>query len=258
MPITTAEIAKNHMGDMAEAKRLIGLAKLAGFDNVKFQAYDRKLINPAHPNAPRYDVAHLTMDQLRELGEYAKENKIGLHCSVFNTSVILPLSFFTRIVKIPSTFMANDTMIRRCLDRFEEVHISTGFHDFSTFLKVARKYESEIKRIVYYSCRSEYPATSPRFWRIGEFVQKYGRAGYSDHSVGVDDCFYAHMLGADYIEKHFNDRKRKRTYETDITEWVCLSNKIKHVLGTSGEDSPTEEELRNFKLYSLEYIKSDD
>ena len=106
-PELIAECGKVHQGSIEKAKTMIRKAKDAGFDSVKAQSYSLLDLNPEHPNYKRNFKCWLSLKDLEDLADYAKDFGLKFYCSAFSTSVIEPLSKFTDRIKIPSTYVNN-------------------------------------------------------------------------------------------------------------------------------------------------------
>ena len=62
-------------------------------------------------------------------------------------------------------------------------------------------------------CISSYPAKDEELnlQSINKLDKNY-LVGFSDHSIGIDNCLYAHILGAKIIEKHFTLNKKDKSF----------------------------------------------
>jgi len=257
-PKLIAEIAKTHDGDINVASKLIEDAKTAGFDFVKFQSYDIEDIHE-HPNKERYIKCHLTLKQLRELWHVANQNDIGFYCSCFSYPLIDRLREFTDIIKIPSTFFSHEVFVKKCMNVFDQVHLSSGMHPlnevalkFSSYVDgLYRSQEKRKTNIVLYHCVSEYP-TPPEHAKMGRTGGYYFR-GYSDHTVGVDAMLIASTRGVDYIEKHFSNKDNAPVWCTTIEEMRDFHEGFAQLFRYFKDDGMSEEEKKNYDFYKKEF-----
>jgi N-acetylneuraminate synthase len=250
-PVLIAELAKVHDGDFSKAEKLILNAKEAGFDAVKFQAYDLADIMPSHPNAERYKKCHLSLDQLSMLRDYSISLGMDCWCSIFSRGLVEPLSGIFSRVKIPSTFMRNYRLVTECMYHFNEVHISTGMHTVEEIEECKKNYGAShyLSRPVFYHCTSLYP-TPAHLERLGR-IRDLHLTGFSYHGNNVRSVVNAYLLGAKYIELHYNPVAEP--WQWNDMDMVELKEKFE-CLQKSMEDSPlTEKETSNFAFYSGEY-----
>jgi N,N'-diacetyllegionaminate synthase len=255
-PTLIAEIAKAHNGNMDLAKKLIDDAKTAGFDYVKFQAYNIEDIKPEHPNYDRYVQCHLTIEQLHELSRHADNYDIGFYCSAFSYSLIDKLREFIDRIKIPSTFFNVDFFIAKCLNTFKEVHLSTGMNSFDTIIKMYSYYTSRYclnsnSKLVLYHCVSEYP-TAPECAKMNRTGGMHFR-GYSDHTSGIEAMLLATIRGVDYIEKHFSTLSTSKKWDANIDDMWEYHDRAEHFLKYFIDHGVSNNEVDNYNFYRKEF-----
>ena len=255
-PILIAEIAKAHNGDMNLAKKLIDDAKTAGFDYVKFQAYDIEDIKPEHPNYDRYVKCHLTIEQLKELCKYAEFYNIGFYRSCFSYSYIDKLREFTDKIKIPSTFFNVEYFVSKCLNTFPEVHISSGMNSFDNIIKTYSHYVTKYclngkAKLTLYHCVSEYP-TTPECAKMNRTGGMHFR-GYSDHTAGIKAMIISTIRGVDYIEKHFSTLSTSKKWDANIDDIWDYHDRAEHYLKYFIDHGMSNNEIDNYNFYRKEY-----
>lgn len=238
-PRLIAEVAKLHFGDMNKAKEMISLCAEHGVTGVKFQSYDQSDINKNHENFSKDYKCHLTIEELYELSQVAKRNKLTFHCSAFSKSVLEPLSKFTDVIKIPSTFFSKLDFIGEATKYFNEIHISTGFHSFEdTAMGMAELVTTYPRhRFIFYHCVSEYPNTRFNLQRI----ERLNMHGYSHHSHDISPLLYAWFLGANNLEFHVMANK------FDSKLWCVSYDSIKEL----------NKKIEDFKYYYEDKDNSD-
>tara|TARA_B100000686_G_scaffold153404_1_gene160789 strand:+ start:16820 stop:17797 length:978 start_codon:yes stop_codon:yes gene_type:complete len=209
-----AEIGINHDGKINKAKKLILEAKKNGADAVKFQHFEAgDLYLKNSKNFKILKKLELSEKTLSSLRKYAKKIKINFFCTPFS---IRSAQFLNKIkidgYKIASMDNLNKLLIKKCTSFKKKVFISMGMmslKEINTLLKISKKN----KKIIPLHCVSEYPVKKNNHGLevIKYIKQKLGDKsffGYSDHSIGLDACKIALLLGAKVIEKHFTLKKR--------------------------------------------------
>jgi sialic acid synthase SpsE len=243
-PRLIAELGKIHCGNVQTAKKLIGLAARAGVNAVKLQAYEVKDLMPDHKNYKRNKLSHLQIGELYDLKKVAAKHDIEFWCSCFSKSLIKPLSEFTDTVKLASTYLEKDDYIQSCLDNFEEVHVSTGFHDRATVAALVEKYKS----VLFYHCTSEYPVHE-RF-NLAR-IRELGLRGYSHHARAVEPMLYAWMMGAQNIEFHFYmDNSSWRLDEHAVRYLIKQINSLYPMVRDRGS---SREMGKNYEFFKKEF-----
>lgn len=144
---------------MGLAKHYIEKSKEAGADLAKLQYYFADEIMPKEdPRFEQVKKAQLSLDQLRELKEYCEQIGIGFLCTpFFSTGRVEELARLgLRRVKIREADSSNEAMIRRALDLFDEVWVSTTkipldpffmFHPHIRWLMATPKYPFPIEEL---------------------------------------------------------------------------------------------------------------
>lgn len=256
-PYLIAECAKEHGGDIDIAKKYIKSARDAGFNCVKFQSYDLRDLNKAHPNYDRNYQCHLHMDTLKELNDYSKKCGIDFHCSAFSKSVIEPLSKFTSRIKIPSTFLTYTDFVFDCIDYFDDIHISTGMHSRKTIDGFRNIYEEDTKNklIIYYHCISDYNSSTTKGLKLNRIATDF-MTGFSYHGRHQEAVMQAINFGASLIELHYTmsdiNLSKFKWSSSDIKTLLALININNEMTEDNGEPSDIEKE--NFHFYSEEFM----
>jgi N,N'-diacetyllegionaminate synthase len=251
-PKLIAECAKLHYGNMERAKEMISLCANHGVNAVKFQSYDIKDINKDHNNYSKDCRAHLTVQELYELSMYAKAKNLDFYCSAFSLSVLEPLSAFTEIIKIPSTFFGKEEFVGEATKHFNELHLSTGFHSFEDTNWLMDKYKKLYPRhkLIFYHCVSEYPNTRYNMQRI----KKLNMQGYSHHSAEIWPMILAWIIGAKQLEFHVmtnvQDSKLWCVRYQDINDML---RKMEDILYYYTDKDNSEIEKTNFEFFKTEF-----
>ena len=237
-PKIIAEIGCNHMGEMAIAKELIDLAKIAGVKYVKFQKRKNKELlteeqfNTPHPvfensygdtYGAHREYLEFSVDQNKELKNYCDSIGIVYSTSVWDvTSAKEMISFEPEFLKVPSACNNNYKMLRVLRDEFKgQVQLSIGMTTKIEVEEIVNFFEETNqakRRLVIYSCTSGYPVPAKDValleinWLYENYESRVNEIGFSGHHLGVALDIAAYTLGARWIERHFTkDRTWKGT-----------------------------------------------
>jgi N,N'-diacetyllegionaminate synthase len=216
-PLIIVEVADAHYGDLNLAKAYIRKASELNFEVIKFQHHipDEEMLPdiPISKNMkePLYDFLKknaLTIDQHKELEDYATKLNINYLCTPFSLAAAKELNDNLNIwaFKIGSgEFLDHPTIIE--LMKFNKpLILSTGM---STESEVDETYEIiKIHKpgIVFMNCTSAYPPSFEDIHLkfIQKMISKYSGVvvGHSDHMPNKLTSIAAFCLGARVIEKH--------------------------------------------------------
>jgi N,N'-diacetyllegionaminate synthase len=216
--VIIAEIGECWNGDFGQAKRLIEVAASAGCDYAKFQTLDREGIGEDDPERDWFLSIALDADQLKELRAHARLHGIGFLVTPEKKKQAEMLAAIgCQEVKIASSCLVDDDLLRFVSARFRRVFISTGLADLEEIDRAVRQLAA-VPELFIFHCIAEYP-TGPLLEERGLaalsdadvhmrmmqiLAERYpqARAGYSDHTVGLLAPVVAAAAGARAIEKH--------------------------------------------------------
>jgi N,N'-diacetyllegionaminate synthase len=212
----TAELGKNHLGNLTLAKHLIDKAKEAGVDAVKFQTHiasDEQLKD--HVVSPHFDRSRyewvkentLPKQWFEEVFDYAR--KIGLICystPMSRAAAEMLNDLGVPAFKIGSADISDFHMLEFVAQTMKPVILSTGMstlQDIKRSLDFVSRYNDQIvlvHAVSLYPC----PAALMNLKTMWTLREEFDRpVGLSDHSVGIHLSIAAVAVGAVYIEKHF-------------------------------------------------------
>lgn len=204
-----AEIGWNHLGDIHLAKDMISAAAECGVDFVKFQSWSVSNLKQGEWDSDGrrqiYEKAELSYADHEILIDHCKSNNVRFLTSVFSAKDLdkLPPSYGFAI-KIPSTEINNEELMKACTARFKTLFVSTGA---STLAEIAQMREciSEDCYLTLLHCISMYPCALEKsnMSRMKLLKAMTKHVGYSDHTLGTAAAFYAISTGAEVVEKHF-------------------------------------------------------
>ena len=198
-----------------------------------------------------------------KLFNYSKSKNLDCFASIFNhSSIDTLLKFSNKFIKIPSLEAYDLELIRKSLDLFENVLVSTGALKFEE-LKSLEKFKN-CENLTVLHCVSSYPLKleNSNFSKFFYLKEKFKKVGYSGHCEGIDDALFALSNGAVAIEKHFTSdnklpgRDNKFAILKDELKFLCNYEnsiiKMKNDKGLDLQDS----EIEAFKNYRGRWKKN--
>lgn len=273
-----AEAGVNHNGSVTIAKQLIDKAVEAGVDIIKFQTFkSEKLVSKSARQAEYQkkniggtaDDSQLNMLKKLELSEhdhevlinYCHEKGIKFFSTAFDMESLDYLhSLKMGMWKIPSGEVTNFPYLRKIASYQEPVILSTGMcdlEDVRAAIEVLLKFGVKKDQITVLHCNTEYPTPfeDVNLKAMLEISDKFGvKAGYSDHTNGIEVPIAAVALGAQVIEKHFTLDKNmegpdhKASLEpAELKAMVMAIRNIEKALG-DGHKVITESERKNMAI----------
>jgi len=271
-----AEAGVNHNGSIKLAKKMVDVAKKAGADAVKFQAYESGMLTSRFAPKARYqrEVTGSAQTQLQmlkslELDKYAQRilidycrmRKIQFLSTPFDLgSIGILVNLGIKVFKIPSGEITNLPYLRKIGSLKKRVIMSTGMSTLAEVkraLKVLMESGTARKNISLLHCNTAYP-TPFEDANINAMVtmKKSLRlnVGYSDHTRGIEASIAAVALGATIIEKHFTlDRSmqgpdHKASLEPfELKHLVNAIRNVEKAMG-GGTKNPSSSEIENIPV----------
>ena len=201
------EAGVNHNGNLETALKLVDVAKKAGADAVKFQAF-----NAARLKRPEIKHLELSEPQLRDIAAYAKAAEIEFMCTAFDPDWLVYVDKFVKRHKIASGCLENWPLLDSAKLTGKPIILSTGMSDVNrigrAFTRIQEQHVSDwIGKHAILHCVSAYPcpteaanlkAMDTLIWQWGDKAT----IGYSDHTLGITVPIAAVGRGAQIIEKH--------------------------------------------------------
>ncbi|MDE6510554.1 MAG: N-acetylneuraminate synthase [Muribaculaceae bacterium] len=269
--IIIAEAGVNHNGDFETAKKMIAAAKEAGADYVKFQtAVPELVISEFAPQAEyqkentgveesQLDMCrkiHLPLSDYRPLADYCKEVGIGFMSTPFDlTSIDLLAEIGQDYFKIPSGEITNLPYLRKIAEKGIPVILSTGMSTIEEIEEAVQiltgchhttpeGFKPTLTRddVTVLHCNTQYPTPYHDINLRAMQTLADGldvKAGFSDHSLGIEAPIAAAALGAHVIEKHFTLSREmagpdhKASLEPD--ELKAMVTSIRHIEEALGD-----------------------
>lgn len=221
-PYLIAEIGGNFT-TIDEARRLVDLAAECGCDAVKVQTFRAETLTSRKAMfgmentgiASQYDhFLKYELDETshRQVFEYARgKGLIAFSTPSHETDVDLLEGLGVPAHKIGSDDAVNIPFLKYVARTGKPVLLSTGMCTMAEVERAADAILAEGNdQIILFHCTTNYP-THPESVNLRAMVsmrEKFGLpVGYSDHTLGIDVCFTAAVLGAPVLEFHFTHDK---------------------------------------------------
>ena len=212
-PFIIAEIGASHNGSLERCLNLIGAAKRAGADAVKFQAFtpDTITLNCDRPefliaDGPwkgwrlyeLYYAAQTPRKWFPILFEVARNMDLVPFASVFSPEDCdFVMQFNPDLMKIASFEITDIPLIEHVGRAGKPLLLSTGMATEKEIeMAIDRASEAGAEDVISMCCVSSYPASA------SAAPLARGMSGISDHSIGIEIPVAATALGAFVIEKH--------------------------------------------------------
>lgn len=233
MVFIAAEIGVNFR-DFREVKRMIGLAKDAGVDGVKFQVFREEHIK-GHPREAELHDLILKQSDIQFLKDTAHECGIEFFATpMYPEAVDMLEKVGVKRYKIRYADRCNKTLISRIVKTDISKPIFLSCDDEYMDQDYFDREEFERLRFVY--CVPEYP---PKRVELPVFCDE-PYDGYSNHYPSISVPLAAAARGAEYIEVHVKQDKYPKGYKpiddavsltfSDLKELIRLTREIEKVI----------------------------
>ena len=216
-----AEAGVNHNGDLKIAKEMVGVAKNAGVDAIKFQTFVTENLVTRNAQTAEYQKHNtgkqetqfemlkrleLSYDNYKELKELCSETGIEFLSTPFDIESIKMLERLDiDKFKVPSGEITNYPYLVQIAQTGKPLIMSSGMCTWSEIadaVQVLRDHGTTDLSLLH--CTTEYPApyNEVNLKVINAMQDKFGvKVGYSDHTQGIEVAVAAVAMGAEIIEK---------------------------------------------------------
>jgi len=287
-PYIIAELSANHNGQLARAKKTIGMAKSMGADAIKLQTYTADTLTiksdkedfqihgglwDGYNLYELYEEAHTPYEWHKELFEHARDLRITCFSTAYDESAVDLLEDLNNPAYKIASFEAIDLpLIKYVAQTKKPIIISTGMASLDEISEAFETaYENGSGEIILLHCVSGYPVPPEQtnLATIADIAKKFKVVtGLSDHTLGTSVAVAGVALGACVIEKHVClSRKDKGvdsafSLEPDELKQLCENTKIAwKAIGSPGYDQK-EVEVDNIKfrrsIYAVKDIRKGD
>lgn len=239
MVFIAAELGVNFR-DFREVKRMIGLAKDAGVDGVKFQVFRDEHIK-GHPREAEMHDLILKQSDIQFLRDTADECGIEFFATpMYPEAVDMLEKVGVKRYKIRYADRCNNDLINAILKTNKKVLLSCdkAYLDHLMYGKGSEVvFNPAIIHYIY--CIPEYPPPLDEIYFPADFGDSLFN-GYSNHYPSISVPLAAAARGAKYIEVHVKQDKYPKGYKpiddavsltfSDLKELVRLTREIEKVI----------------------------
>jgi N,N'-diacetyllegionaminate synthase len=227
-----AEAGVNHNGNLANAKKLVDIAKKATVDAIKFQTwitdeiivedaakvdYQKRNLADKETQYQMIKKLELSFQQFDTLIKYCKKKKIIFFTTAFDLKSLEFIKNKIQIVKIPSGENNNYPLLKRIGQLNKITYLSTGMSsikDIRYALRVLEKYGLKKRNITIMHCTTAYPTKllDVNLLALHDIKKNFPgyNLGFSDHTIGHESAIASIGIGATVIEKHITINKNMK------------------------------------------------
>lgn len=234
------EIGINHNGDMDITKKLIDMAKNAGWDAVKFQKRTIDIVySEGVLNAPRESPWGTTQREQKEGLEFGKEefDIIDAYCREkdiewFASAWDIPSQEFLRQYEMPynkvaSALITHLDFLHAVASEGRPTFISTGMTTYGDIDRAVEIFRAVECPFMLMHTISTYPSPEEdlNLSMMANLRERYScHVGYSGHEASVSPSVVAAAMGAAAIERHITlDRAMYGSDQAASLEWAGVS-----------------------------------
>ncbi len=236
------EAACNHLGSFTVAVAMIGAAKEAGADAIKFQMYVTEKIND--PSLHDY-LEHWRLEEDEHIFLKKTCEQIGIEymCSAFDIeSPDILADMKVGRIKIPSGQIHNKTYLRKAASLGIPLIMSTGM---STITEIEDAVNILGEPAILH-CTSAYPVPDEdvNLNSMMSLMKHFPNheVGFSDHTMNLLAAVIATSMGAKIIERHFTLSRYMVTSDSpasfepkELKTYIESINKVKTIMGEYGK-----------------------
>jgi len=269
-PLLIAEIGGNHEGDFSYAKKLTKLAISTGVDVIKFQIYSGSGLVSRVESKKRFEhfrKFELSKDQHIEIANMCKKAKVIYLASVWEESCLNWIDRYLKFYKIGSGDLTAYPILSQLAKRDKPIILSTGLStlkEIKNTIKFLRQQNKKYKQENYLAllqCTSSYPTDDREVNLnvINTLKQSTNLpVGYSHHNKGDLALIAAYLMGAQILEFHFTDTRKRKTFRDhkislnpqETKELISKIKKINLIKGKSIK-KPTQNEIKSKHIQSF-------
>ncbi len=269
-PLLIAEIGGNHEGNFSYAKKLTKLAISTGVDVIKFQIYSGSGLVSHVESKKRFEhfrKFELSKEQHIEIANMCKKANVIYLASVWEESSLNWIDRYLKFYKIGSGDLTAYPILSQLAKRDKPIILSTGLSTLKEikntikFLRLQNKKYKQQNYLALLQCTSSYPTNDKEVNLnvINTLKQSTNLpVGYSHHNKGDLALITAYLMGAQILEFHFTDTRKRKTFrdhKISLTtiETKRLIKKIKKINVLKGlhkkQPSTSEIKSKNIKTF---------
>jgi len=268
-PLIIIELGINHNGNLQLAKKIIKEAKKSGAEIIKHQTHipddemsiEAKKIVPSNSKINIYDLikkCSISESQEFKIKKFVEKNKMIFISTPFSRkSVDRLVKFNVPAFKIGSGECNNYPLVDYICSFNKPVILSTGMNDLKSIKRSVRIIESYKLQYALMHTTNLYPTPHKlvRLNALTELKDNFPNAviGLSDHTSDNVTSIAAIAMGANLIEKHFVDSKKRKgpDIKASIDKFQLkdlISSSKKLYVAMPGKKSPVKEEKKTMKF----------
>jgi sialic acid synthase SpsE len=251
--LIVAEVGNNHEGSYARAEEMIGRAKEAGADAVKFQTIvpDRLVSAGETARIAQLTRFQFSYAQFEGLAACARRAGITFLSTPFDIQSVAALDKLVPAFKIASGDNDFFPLLEAVAMTGKPILMSTGLADrvavaaAKTFIEETWRRHGKSGELALLHCVVSYPtaAEDASLSAIRDLAALGCTIGYSDHTIGISAAILSVALGARVIEKHFTLDKNQSDFHdhklsadpADLAELIHRIREAEILLGTGGK-----------------------
>ena len=222
-----AEIGVNWKGDYELLEKMLINAKSAGFDSVKFQAFNESVIGD-HPKKNQLLSTSISKENIKKIDTLTSNIGIDWFCTpmyIEAVDLLLPYVKRFKIREFDGRLLIKNEitpLVQKILDTNKDIFISvTSLPNFSKF--------QNNKQIKWLYCVPKYPCNLEDI----DFKNIKNFNGYSNHCNDENAIIDIAKMGIEIIEIHVTQDKKVDYIDNpvsfDFDECKKIINKIKQV-----------------------------
>jgi N-acetylneuraminate synthase len=270
-PYLIAEIGINHNGDLNIAKRLIDVAKTAGFDAVKFQKRTIEMVYSAEELAAERDSVfgktngdlkrglEFGRSEYEQIDRYCRNLEIAWSASPWDIKSIEFLEEFDLpFYKVASASLTDSVLLETLRKTNRPIILSTGMSTLKQVTSAVSLLDKDTLFLMH--TNSTYPAKSEELNLsvITLLREKFNvPVGYSGHESGVLPSVIAYSkFGADLIERHITlDRAMWGSDQAASLEPQGVSRLVQYLKEASVVDGVPKKELLESEIPVMKKLR---
>ena len=282
-----ADIAANHNGSLARAKKLIRLCAKAGADAAKFQHFKAETIisqkgfdeigKKSHQSKWKksvfqtYKDASINPSWTYELKKECEKNNIDFMTAPYDLDYVKEVNKFISAYKIGSGDITWLKSIKIMASKNKPIILATGASTLKEVIKAVTQIKKINKKIILMQCNTNYSNEEKNFESINlNVLKKYKKIfkniilGLSDHTPGHSTVLGSIALGARVIEKHFTDSNNRlgpdHKFSKNPHTWATMvkeSRRLEKALGDGVKKVEKNEQFTSFIQRRAYYASQD-
>lgn len=277
-PLVIPEMGINHEGSLEVAKIIVDAAFRSGARIIKHQthivedemSHAARNVIPGNTDVSIYDVMErcaLSEDEEYDLMQYVQSKGMVFLSTPFSRAAADRLEKFGVLAyKIGSGELNNYPLIEHIAAFGKPMILSTGMNDIVHIQKAVNVLEKYNVPFALMHTTNLYP-TPPELVRLGAMQQMMKvfpdvPIGLSDHTIDNTACIAAMALGANLVERHFiDDRKRPgpdvicSMNEIELKELINSAKNIRKMFGGNKEAAKEEQVTIDFAFATVVTIR---